>query len=188
MSHSAVEEILYLLGEAFAGKGIEESGESQSLLGNLRTVDERTWSAVPPPGNRSIADIVLHVAACKLIYVDYAFGPGTMTWEDPRLSQRWEPATGAMDEVVGRLREAHAALVGHVGELHDSELAKPRRTNWGEDRETRWLISTLMQHDLYHAGEINHIRSLLAADDVWMWERYEAHASASTAAEADPVG
>jgi hypothetical protein len=36
----------------------------------------------------------------------------------------------------------------------------------------------MMQHDLYHAGEINHIRSLLSGDDRWLFER---ETSASTA-------
>ena len=36
--------------------------------------------------------------------------------------------------------------------------------------ETRWLLSTLLQHDTYHAGEINHLRSLLSGEDRWMWQ------------------
>jgi hypothetical protein len=50
----------------------------------------------------------------------------------------------------------------------DAELARPRRTNWGELRETRWVIAvTMIQHDLYHAGEINHLRSLHQQADQW---------------------
>jgi hypothetical protein len=53
--------------------------------------------------------------------------------------------------------------------LTDDDLSRPRLANWGEERPTRWLLSTLLQHDTYHAGEVNHIRALLAADDVWKW-------------------
>jgi hypothetical protein len=28
-------------------------------------------------------------------------------------------------------------------------------TNWGEWKETRRIITTMIQHDRYHAGEIN---------------------------------
>jgi hypothetical protein len=59
--------------------------------------------------------------------------------------------------------------VAHVRELDDADLAALRPTNWDEERETRWLISTLLQHDTYHAGEINHIRSVPAGNDAWMW-------------------
>jgi hypothetical protein len=30
----------------------------------------------------------------------------------------------------------------------------------GTPIETRWIIMIMMQHDLYHAGVINHIRAL----------------------------
>jgi hypothetical protein len=58
-----------------------------------------------------------------------------------------------------RLRSGIAALAD------DAELLRLRRTNWGELRETRWIIVvvSMIQHDLYHAGEINHLRSCIRA-------------------------
>ena len=76
-----------------------------------------------------------------------------------------------MDEVLAWLRDSHAALMGHVRALSDDDLGQPRRANWGRDEETRWLLSMLLQHDLYHAGEINHLRSLLAGDDRWRFQQ-----------------
>jgi hypothetical protein len=84
----AIDEIVYLLDEAFSGKGIEETNESQSLLANLATVDDTTWRAVPAGGSRSIESITLHIGTCKLMYDDYAFGAGTRRWDDPDL-QPW---------------------------------------------------------------------------------------------------
>ena len=43
----AIDELVYLLDEAFRGKGIEETNESQSLLANLTTLDEAS------PGGRA---------------------------------------------------------------------------------------------------------------------------------------
>src|SRR5204863_10035328 len=63
----------------------------------------------------------------------------------------------------------HETLRSHVAALSYADLDASRKTNWGELRETRWLISTLMQHDTYHAGEINHVRSLLAGNDRRRW-------------------
>lgn len=42
--------------------------------------------------------------------------------------------------------------------------------NWGEQKKTRWLLSTVMQHDVYHAGEVNRMRSALAGEDRWQWQ------------------
>jgi uncharacterized damage-inducible protein DinB len=165
---SAIDELVYLLDEAFSGKGIEETGESQSLLGNLATVDDATWRAVPAGGARSIESIALHVGTCKLMYDEYAFGAGARMWDDPGL-QPWPVGEAPREETIEWLKDLHATLRSHVAALSDADLDVPRKTNWGENRETRWLISTLMQHDTYHAGEINHVRSLLSGDDRWRW-------------------
>ena len=57
-----------------------------------------------------------------------------------------------------------AALVG------DAELLQPRPANWGELKEMQWLITVLIGHDLYHAGEINHLRALLQKTDRWPYD------------------
>jgi hypothetical protein len=62
------------------------------------------------------------------------------------------------------------SIDSHVRGLTDADLLLPRPANWGERRETRWLLSTLLQHDTYHAGEINRMRALLAGEDRWMWQ------------------
>ena len=85
------------------------------------SADEWLWIA--PDGARPIGEMVSHVAGCKNMYEDHAFGPGTLTWADPRAEQK--------------LRDA-----------------------------------TLIEHDLYHAGEINHLRSLRHADDRWAFDRF----------------
>jgi hypothetical protein len=165
---SAIDELVYLLEEAFAGKGIEESNESQSLLMNLASVGEALWRTPPRDGVRTIESIVLHVGTCKIMYDEYAFGPGSLSWEDPGL-QPWPEGEAPMPEAVDWLTAAHRRLVGHVAVLGDDDLGTPRPANWGEMKETRWLISTLIQHDAYHAGEVNHVRSLLTANDTWRW-------------------
>ena len=165
---SAVDELVYVLEEAFAAKGIEETGESQSMLGNLATVPEQLWASVPPGGQRSIASFVLHVGACLVMYDECAFGPGKKDWDDPGRIP-WTDDAAPMTEAIMWMSEAHAAFVEHVRALEDSDLGTPRLANWGEMLPTRWLISTIATHSSYHAGEINHIRSMFQRDDAWMW-------------------
>jgi hypothetical protein len=162
-----IEALLYLLGEAFRGRGIEDTDESQALLPNLGTVPEEAWRAVPDGGVRSVEAIVVHVGACKIMYDDYAFGGGTLQW-GTREVEPWPEGAAPRAEVVPWLEAAHARLVDHVSALtDDAELDRLRPANWGEDFETRWLITAMITHDAYHAGEINHIRSLLHGDDRW---------------------
>jgi uncharacterized damage-inducible protein DinB len=167
MGRSAIDALLYLMDEAFRGAGLEESNESQALLPNLATVDEAIWRALPPGGARSIEEIALHVGACKVMYDDYAFGPGSLDWDMPEV-QPWPEGEAPMAETVPWLEQVHVRLRAHVADLaNDAELARPRRANWGEDRPTRWLVAAMITHDAYHAGEINHLRSILGPGDRW---------------------
>ena len=165
---SAVDELASILEDAFAARGIEATGESQSMLGNLATVPEQLWTLVPLGGERSIASIVSHVGACLVMYDDHAFGPGHRRWDDPDLFP-WGPGDAPMSEAIDWMSDAHRAFVDHVRALEDADLGAERLANWGEMVPTGWLISAMATHSSYHAGEINHIRSLLQRDDRWMW-------------------
>jgi uncharacterized damage-inducible protein DinB len=167
MNRAGIEAQLYLMDAAFRGPGIEETNESQALLPNLATVDPAIWRALPPGGARSIEAIALHIGTCKVMYDDYAFASGSLDWDMPEV-QPWPEGAAPMDETVRWLEAVHGRLAEHVAALtDDAELERPRRANWGEDRPTRWLIAAMITHDAYHAGEINHLRSILGPDDRW---------------------
>lgn len=165
---TAVEELVCVLEDAFSAKGIEETGESQSMLGNLATVPEDLWRVTPRGGERTIASIVLHVGGCLVMYDEYAFGPGKRQWDDADLLP-WSLEEAPMAGAIDWMTEAHRRFVDHVAAMGDDDLGQPRRANWGEMVPTRWLISAIATHSSYHAGEINHIRSLLRREDAWMW-------------------
>jgi uncharacterized damage-inducible protein DinB len=166
MGRGGVEALSFLLEEAFRGRGIEETDESQALLPNLASVPTDHWRALPSGAARSIADIASHVGACKVMYDDYAFGAGTLEWGTPEVEPFVE--SGTHEEVRTWLEVVHARFSQHVAALgDDAELDVPRLTNWGERRPTRWIIASMITHDAYHAGEINHMRSMLGPDDRW---------------------
>jgi len=171
-ARSGIDSFLYLMNEAFRGRGIEESNESQALLTNLATVSESAWRALPVGASRAIETMALHVGACKIMYDDYAFGTGTLRFGAPEVEPWGARGPGPKDDVLSWLEHAHQSLVDHVAALADDhELGRPRLTNWGELRPTRWIVGAIITHDAYHAGEINHVRSLLDGDDRWRYEQ-----------------
>src|SRR5712691_5841409 len=116
---SAVDELVYLLDEAFSGEGIRDTNESQSLLANLRSVDTSMWRSAPPGGERTIESIALHVGGCKVMYDDYAFGLGQARWDEAEV-QPWPVGEAPMEETIAWLERVHARLVAHVMELDDA--------------------------------------------------------------------
>jgi hypothetical protein len=174
MSRFGIEQMLYLMDQSFGG----ESHAQHSLLANLASVTDEDWLWVPPGGARSIRWIVGHVGACKYMYDDYAFGPGAMRWDDAAeglgcsmeelQSGRALDREPAREGVIAWVSAGHERLRDHVAALeNDYELLTPRRANWGGEYETRWIVTVMVQHDLYHAGEINHIRALRQGNDAW---------------------
>ena len=164
MGRGAIEEYCYLLDEAFDGTAWH------SVMSNLRDLRPEDWLWLPPAGGRPIGEMVAHIGACKYMYENHAFGDGSLTWDDPLVDEsRLTQATpDALAELVGWLREGHRRMRDSVGALaDDEELLRMRRSNWGDEYETRWLIKTTIEHDLYHAGEINHVRALRQETDRW---------------------
>lgn len=162
MKAPAVSQLIYLLDEAFQGT------EWHSLLGNLSSVTPEDWLWVPPGGQRSIRDIVGHVGGCKFMYQNHAFDDAKLTWDDPLVDGRGVLSTIA--EALAWLRVGQERLRQSIAALDDAELLRLRMTNWGELKETRWIIAVMIEHDLYHAGEINHLRSLRHQHDRWQFE------------------
>ena len=157
MSTPAVTQLLYLLDGAFDGP------DWHSLIGNLRSVTPDDWAWVPPDGRRSIRNIVQHVGGCKFMYHNHAFGDAQLTWDDPFVEG--SAACATLESAIPWLREGHTRLRDSLAALDDADLLRPRKANWGKLYETRWLLTVTIQHDLYHSGEINHIRALHQGDD-----------------------
>lgn len=160
---SAVREVLHLLDGAF---GVGPERFEESLLENLMSVDESLWALVPEGGERSICQIVLHVGSCKEMYRNHAFEDGALTWTSD-IVYPWPNSDAPMTEALEWLRASHQRLRDAVARLSDDDLAKERPAPWGALRPTRWLLGVLIQHDSYHAGEINHARSLAHGTDSW---------------------
>jgi hypothetical protein len=157
-----IDTLCWLIENAFGGD------DSHSLLNNLVNIREEDWTALPPGGGRSIADILEHVGWCKWMYEDYAFGSSSMRGDQPPLI----PAGGARsrphDELLPWLKEGHYKWLASVRALpDDTELECDRITNWGEWMKTSTINRIMIGHDYYHAGEINHLRSLLQGNDRW---------------------
>lgn len=164
-SRTAIDTLAWLIDDAFA------SDPSHSLLANIRDLPDEDWTALPPGGGRSIADILEHVAWSKWMYEDYAFGSASLRGDQPPLV----PASGARsrprDQLLAWLIDGQRRWLASVRALpNDSELDRDRLTNWGERLPTRVIIRILIAHDLYHAGEINHLRALLRGTDRWPYD------------------
>jgi len=107
-----------------------------------------------------------HIAECKVMYHEYAFGPGRLTW--PEIDSAHTAAVA-----IAMLEHGQGLLVPALAGLTDADLDAPRMTNWGEQWPTWRVLWTMIDHDLHHGGEIGVLRDLYR-------ERNMSNASAPT--------
>jgi DinB superfamily len=157
MSRIAVDELLFLMDNAF------ERSRAHSLLNNLGTVTEADYEREHE--GRSIREMVRHLAAAKHVYDNFAFGDASMTW--PTMQERMWATDKTMAEDVAWLQHGYEVLRASVAALDDADLMTPRPVHMGGELATRNIISIMIEHDLYHAGEINHLRALMQDTDYW---------------------
>lgn len=133
--------------EPVAGAWTVRQGEDGRWAGDYAEPDP-----VPAPFT-TIGWRLVHVAECKIMYREHAFGPGRLTWPDI------DSAHTAAD-AIAQLEEGHSLLVADLAGLDDDELERPRGTNWGEDWPTWKIFWTMIHHDIHHGAEIGALRDL----------------------------
>ena len=156
----------------YIGKLGDGSAYDDGIYVLLKEIVDNSIDEFVMGAGRSIADIIEHVGWSKWMYEDYAFGSASLHGDEPPLI----PTDGARSrphvELIKWLTEGHRRWLASVRALsNDSELERERLTNWGDHLKTKVLIRIMIAHDLYHAGEINHLRALLYGTDRWPYEK-----------------
>jgi hypothetical protein len=96
---------------------------------------------------------LVHVALCKVIYHEWAFGPREIDFiniENPH----------DVETSVRMLEHGHALLSKDLADLTDADLERPVLTNWGEEWPAWRIFWTMIHHDAHHGAEIALLRDL----------------------------
>ncbi|HET7378341.1 MAG TPA: DinB family protein, partial [Anaerolineae bacterium] len=120
-------------------------------------IEDYADPAPEPPPFTTIAWKLIHLAACKVMYYEYAFGPRQLIWDELAV-----PHTAA--ESIGWLQESHTRLRQELNQHSEADLTEPRLTNWGELWPTWKIFWAMIQHDLHHGAEIGCLR------DLYLWK------------------
>jgi len=122
-----------------------------SVMEALKGVDARRAAARPITRAHSIWEIVLHVAAWENVVRRRLRGE----WFKPSPAQNW-PVPRRVDPAswraaIARLVRGHEALRRAVARLDDAKLMTPFK---GRKYGPYFILHGVIQHDLYHAGQI----------------------------------
>jgi uncharacterized damage-inducible protein DinB len=140
------------------GLGYSESS-TLSLLRNLENVSDEEWLWKPSPDGRSIADIVEHVGAGKHLWANQLFGDASYALGRTPCAHPGRDREAMMDW----LASGQEAFVAGISALSDEDAARPG-PNGFVPVQLAWLCGA---HDLYHAGELSHLRATQQGNDRW---------------------
>lgn len=108
----------------------------------------------------SILDILFHVAADSLAMINQFFGDRTLTYEG--VHERFKAKGGNLAAALALLAEGYDSARKALKKLPDRDLLKKvgKKKAWRTDS----VFMELIEHYLYHAGQINYICCLWEGD------------------------
>lgn len=154
MSDASIDALLALLDEAYDRR----SWHGTNLRGSIRTLAPHQVTWRPGPGRHNAWELVVHAAYWKYVVRKRVSGgprggfPLAGTNFYPRLGP-FDP--GAWQADLELLADQHRQLRAVVAALGAADLA---RTAGG--RPLAWTIRGAAAHDLYHAGQIQLLKTL----------------------------
>jgi uncharacterized damage-inducible protein DinB len=138
-----------------------KSWHGTNLRGSIRgvTADQAVWR--PAPGRHNIQEIVVHAAYWK--YTVRRRFTGESRGSFPLTGSNWFERPRS-DEALWRadvrlLEEMHRSLRASVAALDPGQL---KRTPANSKVSNLALLSGIIAHDLYHAGQIQLVKRLRA--------------------------
>ena len=137
-----------------------------SLLSNLESVRPEDWDVLPDGAERPIRELVLHTGKCYLMYENHCFGDGTLGWTAGAMADGL-PTPATPEQTITWLRAAHRKFSESLAKSTDEQLAEPGPGDWSEGHPRRDIVERMIQHGLYHSGEINHLRGTIQRNDAW---------------------
>jgi uncharacterized damage-inducible protein DinB len=145
---SEVERIADQLQRAFEGN----AWHGPSVREVLKGVNAEQAARYPVPGGHSIWEIVLHIAVWESIVCRRLAGEVIVEISDEE-DWRRPPDTGkvAWKGTQEELLNGHQQLQEAVAGLSDAQLQEAVS---GKDYSVYFLLHGIIQHDLYHAGQI----------------------------------
>ena len=160
MANPRVQQLLAIIARAYDRR----SWHGTNLRGSIRGLDPATAGRRPGPGRHNIWELVVHAAYWKYVVWRRLSGEkrGAFPLEGSNWFERPLPGgdtPGAWRQDVALLASMHNRLVEAVEALPDRVLD---RTTPGSSVSNFELIAGIAAHDLYHAGQIQVIKRLVA--------------------------
>jgi uncharacterized damage-inducible protein DinB len=135
------------------------------LVCKALTQAEAEWRPFPEAlPFTSVAHRIAHVADCRCMYADHAFGERKLHWRDCGAITGW--AHGKRIAARGLMRGLELAqeyLMERVAQATDRDLDRRNPMHHGHPLTGWQVVACMAQHDAWHGGQVSILRDMYAA-------------------------
>ena len=135
---------------AFAG----DAWHGDSVLEILADIDANTAAARPIPGAHSIWELILHMAAWDDAVTRRTHGTAFMPTDKQNFPAVTDTSEPTWQNAIEHLKKTHDLLVQTIAEFSDTRLAEQVPGKSGDHYNFAYMFHGVIQHELYHAGQI----------------------------------
>ena len=136
------------------------SWHGTNLRGSIRglTAEEAAWR--PAPRRHNIHELIVHCAYWKYVVSRRLAGGkrGSFALKGSNWFARDTADAAALRDDIRLLEDSHRALRATIAGLSVTALNRPA----ADSRPAHWLVSGIVAHDLYHAGQIQLLKRMMA--------------------------
>ncbi len=132
-------------GEAWHGDSVREI---------LRDVSSTRAAARPIPDAHTIWELVLHITTWDRVTTARIAGSAAEPTDDENFPEIKDSSEAAWAHTLQQLWSTHHALVKAVASFPDARLMELVPGKTGDHYNFFYLFSGIVQHELYHAGQI----------------------------------
>lgn len=140
-----------------------QAWHGDSVLKLLRDVDAKTAAAHPIKDAHSIWELVLHIAAWDGAVRRRAGGVAVSVSDKQNFPPVTDTSEVAWRKAVEHLQHTHDELVKAVAAFPDSRLKQQVPGKAAKYHNFFYMFSGIVQHELYHAGQIALLKRALRA-------------------------
>ena len=138
-----------------------DAWHGDSLLELLVEVDAATAAARPIKDAHSIWELVLHIAAWDGAVIRRTQGKAVELTDNQNFPPVKDVGDPAWRSAIESVKKTHAELVKAVAAFPDSRLMDQVPGKTGDHYNFFYLFSGIVQHELYHAGQIALLKKAL---------------------------
>ena len=153
-----IDRILDQMDRAFSG----DAWHGPSLVSLLDGVSAEDASKHAVSGAHSIWELVHHMGAWNSIVQHRLQGETVEVTTERDWPRVWEVSEAAWKRALENLAESHNRLRNVVASLRDDQLDLVDQKTSGPDTSRYVVLHGIIQHDLYHAGQIAILKKALA--------------------------